>query len=391
MRDAADPARGDPQADHGQRRAEQESDHQACSATVCSTSTFSRATARSQPVRSRRYNASHSGAAGKPEPSSRRMVLAGLGVVEDEIIDDGAAGLRQLRGGQVDHAHAPLRQQHVDVRLEFRDPVNGRPEMAPFPGVDLRVRRAPLAQALGLVRVFQTSDAPAAMSMRWAYPRVRPLMGADCAMYGYTHGCQSAYRRCPARSAHLLDIIANMTGLGAWELAVDSMTPLWSQPRPADLRHRPVRALTLEDILEHATRRGPAASSKLPFGRLSPNGKSFDLTLPAIRTDGARLWVRCVGDAEVVDERTVRLSGAVQDVTQQHEAGLRLQRASRFSFQGHWEYDFGTDQVWCSEGYQQLLGYPAPGAAGAGGGLPCRDLARGCRPRSAPRSSSTSR
>ncbi len=60
----------------------------------------------------------------------------------------------------------------------------------------------------------------------------------------------------------------------------------------------------------------------------------------------------------MADDRTVRLSGAVQDVTQQHEAGLRLQRASRSSFQGHWEYDFGTDQVWCSEAYQQLLGYP---------------------------------
>ena len=30
------------------------------------------------------------------------------------------------------------------------------------------------------------------------------------------------------RSAHLLDTIANMTGLGAWELDVESMTPLWS-------------------------------------------------------------------------------------------------------------------------------------------------------------------
>ena len=159
------------------------------------------------------------------------------------------------------------------------------------------------------------------------------------------------------RSAHLLDIIANMTGLGAWELVVDSMTPQWSHHARHIFGIDPAAPLTLDDILEcYAVEARPILDNA--FREAVANGKSFDHTLPAIRTDGARLWVRCVGDAEVADDRTVRLSGAVQDVTQQYEAGLRLQRASRLSFQGHWEYDFGTDQVWCSEAYQQLLGYP---------------------------------
>ena len=159
------------------------------------------------------------------------------------------------------------------------------------------------------------------------------------------------------RSAHLLDIIANMTGLGAWELAVDSMTPLWSDHARHIFGIDPAAQIKLEDILEcYAAEARPVLENA--FREAVANGKSFDHTLPAIRADGARLWVRCVGEAEVADDRTVRLSGAVQDVTQQHEAGLRLQRASRSSFQGHWEYDFGTDQVWCSEAYQQLLGYP---------------------------------
>ncbi len=129
------------------------------------------------------------------------------------------------------------------------------------------------------------------------------------------------------------------------------------QPCAADFRHGP-------DAADHA--RGPPRSASrqearpilgTAFREAVANGKSFDLTLPALRRDGTRLWVRCVGDAEVADDRTVRVSGAVQDVTEQHEADLRLRRASRSSFQGHWEYDFGTDQVWCSEAYQQLLGY----------------------------------
>ena len=159
------------------------------------------------------------------------------------------------------------------------------------------------------------------------------------------------------RSAHLLDTIANMTGLGAWELDVESMTPLWSSHARQIFGMDRTGAITLADFLEHfAHEARPILDAA--FQTAVANGKSFDLTLPALRRDGARLWVRCVGDAEVVDDRTVRLSGAVQDVTQQYEAGLRLQRASRSSFQGHWEYDFGTDQVWCSEAYQQLLGFP---------------------------------
>ncbi|HTC52205.1 MAG TPA: response regulator [Steroidobacteraceae bacterium] len=158
------------------------------------------------------------------------------------------------------------------------------------------------------------------------------------------------------RSAHLLDTIANMTGLGAWELDVDSMTPLWSSHARQIFGMDLSGGISLAGFVDFFAQEGRPILDTA-FREAVANGKSFDLTLPALRRDGARLWVRCVGDAEVVDDRAVRLSGAVQDVTQQYEAQLRLQRASRSSFQGHWEYDFGTDQVWCSEAYQQLLGF----------------------------------
>ena len=121
------------------------------------------------------------------------------------------------------------------------------------------------------------------------------------------------------RNAHLLDTIANMTGLGAWELAVDSMMPLWSSHARQIFGLDPSRTLTLDDIVAcYAAEARPLMATA--FQEAVANGKGFDLTLPAIRSDGARLWVRCVGDPEVADDRTVRLSGAVQDVTQQYEA-----------------------------------------------------------------------
>ncbi len=94
------------------------------------------------------------------------------------------------------------------------------------------------------------------------------------------------------RSAHLLDTIADMTGLGAWEVAVDSMTPLWSNHARQIFGIDPAATIALEDILDcYAEEARPLVATA--FRDAVANGKGFDLTLPAIRGDGARIWVRC--------------------------------------------------------------------------------------------------
>ncbi len=172
------------------------------------------------------------------------------------------------------------------------------------------------------------------------------------------------------RNAHLLDTIANMTGLGAWELAVDSMMPLWSSHARQIFGLDPSLALTLDDIIACYTAEGRPALATA-FREAVANGKGFDLTLPAIRSDGTRLWVRCVGDPEVADDRTVRLSGAVQDVTQQYEADraerlaqvelrqvrARFERAVQGSSDGLFEYDLIGGGSWYSPSVRELLGY----------------------------------
>jgi PAS domain-containing protein len=174
------------------------------------------------------------------------------------------------------------------------------------------------------------------------------------------------------RSAHLLDIIAGMTGLGAWELIVDSMTPLWSSHARQIFGLDPAATLGLEDILRcYAADARPIIATA--FQEAVANGKSFDLTLPAIRSDGARLWVRCVGEPGVVDDRTVRLAGALQDVTRQHgadrdermaqielrEIRARFERAVQGSSDGLYEYDLISGATWYSPSVREMLGYRA--------------------------------
>jgi PAS domain S-box-containing protein len=158
-------------------------------------------------------------------------------------------------------------------------------------------------------------------------------------------------------SAHLLDIIADMTGLGAWELDVETMTPLWS-----------IQARRIFGM-DPATALGPGIAAA--FREAVTHGKAFDLTLPATRRDGAQLWVRCVGDPEVVGDRAVRLRGAVQDVTRQHvaerdermaqvelrEIRARFERAVGGSSDGLFEYDLIGGATWYSPSVREMLGY----------------------------------
>ncbi len=175
------------------------------------------------------------------------------------------------------------------------------------------------------------------------------------------------------RSAHLLDTIANMTGLGAWELAVDSMTPLWSSHARQIFGLDPAGALTLDDILACYPEEAREVLAKA-FREAIANGKNFDLTLPAIRTDGARLWVRCVGDAEVVDDRAVRLAGAIQDVTAQHAALPAPAAGGAFQLPGPLGVRFWHRSGLVFGGLPAIAGVSVPGAAGAGRNLSRRNL-----------------
>src|SRR3984885_12403467 len=93
------------------------------------------------------------------------------------------------------------------------------------------------------------------------------------------------------RNAHLLDTIANMTGLGAWELAVDSMIPLWSSDARQFFGFDASLALSLDDIVGcYAAEARPLIATA--FREAVANGKGFDLTLPATAQAGRRRWGR---------------------------------------------------------------------------------------------------
>jgi PAS domain S-box-containing protein len=160
------------------------------------------------------------------------------------------------------------------------------------------------------------------------------------------------------RGQRLLDTVATMARIGGWELDLATMTPIWSPEVYRIHELDPATPLDLEATLEfYAPEARPLVERAVR--EAIEHGVSFDHTVPFITATGKRRWARTLGVPERANGVTTRLSGAFQDVTEPHEIQARLARASRSSSEGHWDYDLGTETVWCSATCEELLGFPA--------------------------------
>ncbi|MGH8220003.1 MAG: response regulator [Steroidobacteraceae bacterium] len=160
------------------------------------------------------------------------------------------------------------------------------------------------------------------------------------------------------RGQRLLDTVAAMARIGGWEVDLATLEPIWSPEVYRIHGVDPSTRLDLPGMLEfYPPEARPLIESAI--GAAIRQGASFDHTVPFITAAGERRWARVIGVPERTNEVTTRLSGAFQDVTHQHEIQIRLARASRSSSEGHWDYDFGTETVWCSATHEELLGLTA--------------------------------
>jgi len=121
------------------------------------------------------------------------------------------------------------------------------------------------------------------------------------------------------RGRHLLDTVANMARIGGWELDLATMMPIWSDEayriHEVDTAHRPSFPQTMSFYPGDARPQVETA-----IRQALEKGTPYDLTVPFVTKSGRRLWVRVMGAAEMRNGAVTRLSGALQDVTEQHEA-----------------------------------------------------------------------
>jgi len=160
------------------------------------------------------------------------------------------------------------------------------------------------------------------------------------------------------RDKALLDTVAEIAHIGGWYVDASTMLPRWSQEV---FRIHDVEPGDQADIVRAFSFYPPEARSSVEqaLHEAMTLGTRFDLTLPFITAKGRQIWVRSIGHPEYVDGRIIGVSGAFQDVTEQHLARVRLETAARLSLEGHWEFDYRSNRLWLSATLSQLLGLPA--------------------------------
>ncbi|SFR34090.1 PAS domain S-box-containing protein [Robiginitalea myxolifaciens] len=89
-------------------------------------------------------------------------------------------------------------------------------------------------------------------------------------------------------------------------------------------------------------------------------GSSWDTELQIVTKNGREVWVRAIGEAEMVDGQCVRLIGTFQDIDKRKKAEInskiaseRLAQATNSAEIGIWEYDLvQNDLVWDDNMYK---------------------------------------
>jgi PAS domain S-box-containing protein len=161
-------------------------------------------------------------------------------------------------------------------------------------------------------------------------------------------------------SQALLDKTGRIAGVGGWTLDLDTHVTVWTDQtcriHEVEPGHRP----TIEEGIRYYA---PEARPLIELALLNSiaTGEGFDLELPFITAKGRAIWVRAVGEPEIVAGRAVRLVGAFQDITARRALEAEVQRSAGLLRgaidaieEGFVLFDPDDRLVYCNDKYRQM-------------------------------------
>ncbi len=171
-------------------------------------------------------------------------------------------------------------------------------------------------------------------------------------------------------SQAFLEKAGALAGVGSWQYDVPTQTLTWSAEmcRLHDLPagHRPTRT----EVLGYHTEDSRPIIARAVEAAIE-HGTPYDLELPRLSATGRLFWARSVGMAEVADGRTVRIVGALQDVTKRRliEQALRENHElTRITLESIADAVITADRsgriVWLNPVAERLTGWSKDAAAG---------------------------
>ncbi|QDU71087.1 Aerobic respiration control sensor protein ArcB [Mucisphaera calidilacus] len=165
------------------------------------------------------------------------------------------------------------------------------------------------------------------------------------------------------RSRQLLQQVGIMARIGGWRLDLNPLRPVWSEMVKEIHEVSPDYEPTLENALKFYAPEARAIVQNA-VDRAIETGEPWDIEVPMITARGRRIQVRAFGMPQYRDGVCVCLIGALQDITERHEATRaleqseqRLDLAMTVSKQGHWDWAVGSEEAYFSASLLRVLGY----------------------------------
>jgi PAS domain S-box-containing protein len=151
---------------------------------------------------------------------------------------------------------------------------------------------------------------------------------------------------------------------GAWEvdLRAEEMDCTEEVYRIYELE--PGAGLSLEEIFDFFPPEG-REKIRRAYDRCTEEGTPYDVEVPLVTAQDNRRWVRAVGaPAKTEGGEVLKVSGALQDITERKEAERELRRSQeQLSMAleggniGTWNWDLETDEVIFNRQWAEMLGY----------------------------------
>lgn len=176
--------------------------------------------------------------------------------------------------------------------------------------------------------------------------------------------CQDALIAQLTASQTFLTETGDMCRVGGWSIDLATMQMQWTaQTRRIFMISDEQYAPSLEEGLR-VYPAGSRATLESHLQTCIKTGRPFRLELEAVTSTGKAIWVRVMGRAETVDGHTIRLVGAVQDMSDEMAVRMmldnqrtRLSHIIESTDVGTWEWNAQTGQLEVNERYATMLGY----------------------------------
>ncbi|WP_292468325.1 PAS domain S-box protein [Methanolobus sp.] len=165
-------------------------------------------------------------------------------------------------------------------------------------------------------------------SIQWLHWEVRPWHAVDGTIGGIVIFSEDITNRKEAEekmreSEALLNEVGTIAKIGGWDWDAASNVLTWT-PEVKNI-HETADIDTLEKALNCYSPDSRKIIEKATYDAIE-KGESFDLELEAITGKGYHKWVRAIAHPKIEHGKVVKLTGALQDITEKKEAEDELKR-----------------------------------------------------------------